>query len=298
MKTDYSFIETLFSVIAGGSPLAALEGTPALRTMSAHAALFGNRFGLDEIADAIQHGNERVYGFAGFAANRDRIQELSIGLKASQHEWLPEVEHHAGFLFPQARLDMITVCPVVGYDIGIGTKGVVCVNLNTGIFLENVRELVSLVIHETAHAAFEQASGPLLGIAGLGSNRAMRAFLDYYIQYEGYGLFAPAEYRSRHRLPDAGTPPQEDYRVAEDVVLARSLVREYQALVSDLECPEGLPLETFFQRGFGPSRLPHRLGYAIVDAVNRANSLRMVQAAVSLECTEFVERYLPLVRDW
>lgn len=295
MKTDYSFIETLFSGIAGESQLAALEGTTGLRTISAHAALFGGTFGLTEIEDALRRGNERVYGFAGFAANRDRIQELSIGLKASEHEWLPEVERHVGCLFPQARLDKVTVCPVAGYDTGIGMQGVVCVNLNTGIFLDDVRELISLVIHETAHTAYEQARGPLPGIAGLGSNRAMRAFLDYYIQYEGYGVFTPAGYRAQHRLPSAGTPPQEDYRPADDRVLARSLAREYQALVSDLERPSDLPVETFFQRAFGQSRLPHRLGYAIVDTLHRAHGLLAVQTAAAMGGTEFVNKYLPLV---
>jgi len=295
MKTDFSYVDILFASLDGEDRLAGLELTPALRTMTAHAALFGGRFGLAEIADAVSGGNEQVYGFAGFSGNRERVRSLARGLHRSEHEWLPEIERSVRRLFPDARLDDVAVSPVVGYDIGIGTRGLVCVNLNTGIFLDDVRELVSLVIHETAHVAFEQARGPLPGIAGLVSGRKLLAFLDHYIQYEGYGVFAPAAFRDRHRLPSAGTPLQQDYRVAGDRGLALSLAREYRSLAADLVRRDGMPLGDFFQRGFGPSRLPHRLGYAMVDGLHRARGPAAAQAAAGLDGADFIRECLPLV---
>jgi hypothetical protein len=263
--------------------------------MSAHAALFGGRFGLDEFADGLLRRNEGVYGFTGFTANRGRIDDLVDSLREHESAWLSAIEHQVRELFPSADLGDVALHPVVGYDIGIGMRGSVCLNLNTGIFLEDHRELVSLAIHETAHIAFEQVRGPLPGIAGLGAGRDRRRFLDHYIHYEGFGVFAPSAYRSQHRLPAAGTPIQEDYRTSAETGPAASLAREYHALINNLERSDAMPLDAFFQRGFGPTRLPHRLGFALVDAICRAHGMEAVRQAVDADGTAFVEKNLPLI---
>ena len=50
--------------------------------------------------------------------------------------------------------------------------------------------------------------------------------------------------------------------------------------------------EEFLKRGFGQSKLTHRLGYSIFTEINEVNGIEGVKEAVYMSNEDFVEKFL------
>ncbi|AZR74080.1 hypothetical protein BBF96_12140 [Anoxybacter fermentans] len=295
MRVNYSYIEEFFKILSGQAAIKDIQHNTAFKIISAHANKFENDFSLHKLEKVINKKSEEIFGFKDFFKNRGAILNLINLMKKKEGKWLKEVQESIRCLFPKTEFKDITIYPVIGYDIGIGINKAVCINVNTEIFLNNFKELISTTIHETAHVMYEKYHGPIRGLNEIGSFYSMKEFLDYYIHYEGTGVFAAEEFRIKNRLPNSGTPIQEDYLLSSNKDMIFKLLNEYRSLVDDLKHNKVHSIYEFLERGFGRSRLTHRLGFAIFDAINRKYGIEEIQKAIALPSEKFMKKYLSIL---
>lgn len=292
MKVDYSFIETFLKIIDGKMDSYDLESNVGFQTIISHALLTGNNFNIKNIDDAVKGKSDRAYGLRNLLENVERIKALYKMLRSHEKEWLKEVRMNIEKLFRGIDHDMTTVYLVIGYDIGIGINKKVCVNLNSEICLQDYRELISIIIHETAHTYYESIHRSILDDFKLETPSDMKRLLDNAIQYEGVGVFSAEEYRVKNNLPQTGSRIQEDYQILTDNSKGLKLLEEYKELAKDLKDGDLNDAQEFLRRCFGESKLPHRLGYSIFTEINKAKGIKGVKEAIRMTNRDFVEKFL------
>lgn len=289
LKADHSFMESFISCIANSTDFHELEDNPGYQTIISHARQTGNKFSIQDIEAAMKGSSAPGYGLINLSRNIGAIKNLWEILKEQEENWLAEVSYYTARLFPD-NLSEVTIYPVVGYDQGIGINSKVCVNLNSELCHENYKEIISVIIHEVAHTLYESLHGPILDLLKVETCADMKKLLDSLIQYEGVGVFSAEEYRIKHRLPCTGAPIQEDYN--NDNAKIAAMYRSYHALSKDLTEGRLTDVEEFFQRGFGPEKLTHRLGYAIFTELNKSMGFDAVLEAVQMPNAVFVREWL------
>lgn len=292
MKVDYSYIETFFKSIDGKADVSELESNVGFRTVMIHAHRTSNNFNIKDIENAIKGISDKAYGLRNVLKNSKRIKALYRILKTQENEWLKEVKTYVGRLFNDIDYEITTIYPIIGYDIGIGINRNVCVNLNSELCLKDYRELISIIIHEVTHTYYESIHGSILDSFKIETQADMTNLLNKAIQYEGAGIFSAEEYRVKNNLPDTGSRIQEDYIVLTDKDKRVELMREYKELSKDLMSGKLEDKQEFFQRGFGQSKLAHRLGYSIFTEINEARGIDGVREAINMSNEDFVVKYL------
>lgn len=288
IRVDHTFMDTFFAVAAGTADIEELNDTAGFRTITCHARHTGNSFAADDIGKALK-GVGDGYGLKNLSNNLLRIEKLWAAFKEREGAWTEEICAAADRLFAPAA-EVVTIIPVIGYDQGIGINKMVCVNLNSEACLQNYPELVSVLIHEVTHTLYESIHGPVLILLTWQSPQDMKNLMDNLIQYEGAGVFSAKPYREKFSLPSTGSPIQEDYNLTREKIA--DLYREYQSLSADLSSGKLTDAEEFFQRGFGPSKLTHRLGYAVFCEIFKTGGTQSVRNAVAMANEVFIEKYV------
>ena len=292
MKVDYSYVDTFFKIIDENADISELESNVGFQTILSHALLTGNDFNLKSIDDAVKGMSDQAYGLRNLLKNVDRIKALYKMLRTHEKKWVEEVREYTGKLFNNINNEITMVFPVVGYDIGIGINNIVCVNLNSEICLKDYRELISVIIHETTHTYYETIHGPILDFFKIDTSKYMKNLLDNVIQYEGAGVFSAEEYRVKNNLPKTGSPIQEDYNISTNKTNRMNLFQEYKHLSISLISGELKEIEDFMRRGFGESKLAHRLGYSIFTEINKVKGIEGVREAIHMSNKDFIEKFL------
>lgn len=292
MKVDYSYIETFLGAINNKADIHDLNDNIGFQTIMYHASETGNEFGLEDIVRAITDTSDDVYGLRNLSTNIERIETLYRKLMSQEKEWLIEVETYISKLFNGKNHKVTTIYPVIGYDIGIGINKNVCVNLNSEICLKDYRELISIIIHETAHTYYEELHGSAFDTFSTKTLSDMTSLLPNAIQYEGVGIFSAEEYRNKNSLPNKGLVIQEDYLIASCRKRHEEIVNEYKTLSNDLLIGKIKSSKEFMTRSFGKSKLAHRLGYSIFAKINQTCGIEGVREAINMSNEEFAERYL------
>lgn len=292
MQIDYSFMETVFKVIKESSDIHELKNNKGFRTVRRHAQLTGNEFSIKDIENAIMGADDTAYGLRNLSANLDRIEQLYKLFREQEEKWLGEVARHIDNLFDKANRKVTKLFPIIGYDIGIGLDNRVCVNLNSEILLQDYKELISIIIHETAHTHYESIHGPFLRLLELRTGTDMMALLNNAIQYEGVGVFSAEEYRMFNNLAKTGSPLQEDYDISMGDACYMGLFREYKSLKEELKRGAIKNSDEFMSRCFSESRLTHRLGYAIFSEINKREGINGVRNAIRMVNEDFAESFL------
>ncbi len=223
--------------------------------------------------------------------NIERIKTLYKTFKTQEKEWLKEVKMYVGELFSDPDY-AITIYPVIGYDQGIGLNRNVCINLNSEICLRDYRELISTIIHETTHIYYESIHGSFLDWFKIDILVDMKSLLNKAIQYEGAGVFSEEKYRVKNNLANTGSPIQEDYKILTDKDKRLELLHEYKELSNDLMSGRLKDKKEFLERGFGQSKLAHRLGYSIFTELNKVSGIEGVRKAISMSNKDFAEKFL------
>ncbi len=292
MKVDYSYIKTFLNVINDKSNFEKLNNNMGFQTICLHAKKTGNEFGIEDVDRAIEGISDEAYGLRNLLNNIDRIEILYRELVSKEKEWLSEVESYIAKLFNINDHLVTTIYPVIGYDIGIGLDKKVCVNLNSEICLNNIKELISIIIHETAHTFFEEIHGSIFETHCSKTLSDMKNFLHNAIQYEGVGIFSAEDYRNKNNLPNEGSVIQEDYLIASCNKRRKDIRNEYKRLLNDLNTGRINSSQEFLTRTFGKSKLAHRLGYSIFTEINQTSGIEGVREAIRIPNSEFAAKYL------
>lgn len=175
-------------------------------------------------------------------------------------------------LFLDEKLN-ITIYPILGYDMGIGLDGSVCMNLNCPTYLSEPLEFLFYAIHECAHVLYE-CRHPIPTLADINTPAEWRSYFNLWTQNEGFAVYAPL--RLREKL---GHLNERDYRVLFDGPALEFQRLEYLSALGRLLDETPLEREAYLEICFGDRRLTYRLGCELLRRIDHAKDLAAVQQA-------------------
>ena len=280
MIFDFSYVD----IILNGGELKDLTDTPAYQTIQKHVALTGSKFNINMIENALNGAVNAGYGLRNLSDNIDDIRHIVNQLKERTNEWQSIIEKGVKNIFVDCDLSSTIICPVIGYDIGIGIDNVVCINLNVSIN-KNIKEIFSISIHETAHTQTEHLGKSF----NIETKQNLLNTVSYLIPYEGIGIFSAYSYRVANSLPYYGYPSLEDYIISD--IKYENLQRSYKKL-REMNEDSKVTLEEMKVEAFSTKRLTHRLGYEIVFRAYKQHGIEEVRNIAKMNMHEFIAKYL------
>ncbi len=288
MKFDFSYLDHFFAVLDQGQDINLIADTMGYQTIQKHVRLTGSEFSLENLKRSVKGHDNAGYGLRNLPQNVAKIRELANNLKSRTAEWQAVIEKNVGDVFKDYNSTNTVVCPVIGYDIGIGLDDVSCINLNSQICLEDIREVFSISIHETAHTVTSSLHGVYLDLT---TKPNILKTINYLIPYEGIGIFSAYNYRLANNLPlaSAQSLPTDDYNVsAEEYQL---LHQNYRELVI-MDQSESADKDDMLKKAFAGQRLTHRLGYALVYKAYQQKGIAEVRRIARMNIDRFAEEFL------
>jgi hypothetical protein len=288
MRFDFSAVELFLACREGRLSADDLLVHPAYQAVRRHAELFGQGLRPGDIDAALTGRPSPFYGLDHLTERLPRVLALVRTIRTHEQEWTAAAEAALRHLFPAEKLD-ITVYPTIGYDMGIGLSGVVCLNCNYEGFLADPGEFLYFIVHECVHVVYERYHSipPLRCVTGPAE---WFAYFCTWLQNEGYAVYAPISLRN-----EAGALAERDYRVLSDPEQPDELRRTALAAIAELGCGRPLPAERYFELCFGPLRLTYRVGCELVRRIEADRGIEAVRRAFRLDGLTFVREYARLL---
>jgi len=295
MEIDVSAATTVLDYLDDEVPLQAVWRHPATQITRTHAALLDWEYTKADIEDARQ-GEDTTFGnFADIASNRERILELIETIQANEPAWTETISTELQRVTPDADLSDLTIYLSIGYEFGIGLAEGAVINLNTPLFFDGPRQLLYTLIHESSHVLYADHHGltEQVGPDALTTPAGRRHAFQVLFQTEAFATYTPLnQRRADGKLGTHDHPVCTDYAVITDGEALTDLVGEYDDFRSALHrgtemAPNEVLVKTF------QSRLPYRVGGALLDRLEHQEGIEAVKAAFSTPPSEFLSTY-----DW
>lgn len=293
MHLDTTGAEQFLSYIRGEVTLSTVWNHPAYEVVRDHASLLGRGLSRQDLHNAID-GEETAFSLSDPLANEERIRGLIGHVRSHESQWCDLIDRHLQRIAPDANTSDVVVHFGIGYDMGVGVSSGAYINVNTPLFLQMPRQGLYTAIHEASHVLYEQKhdSRRELGPSPLESNDQETVWNTVF-HTEAYATYAPLELRRRDGNTGGCTHLVcEDYRLLQNDSQMRTLVEEYDSIRERLK-REPVSRESLFSHLFGGSRLPYRVGCAMVEEIERSEGLDGVRTGLRTAPDEFPERY-----DW
>ncbi|HPH97090.1 MAG TPA: hypothetical protein PKW33_16185 [Anaerolineaceae bacterium] len=284
MKFDFTAAEQFIACMNGQLPLGEVLTHPAYQTVGEHARLFGQEWTEDDVRHALTGSPSPFYGLKGVRENLARIQTLLSFIQKNEAAWINVIEYELGLLFPGEEFQ-ITIYPIIGYDMGIGLNGNVCMNCNIKLYMANPVEFMFYIIHECAHIIYERYHRikPLDQVV---QPADWYAYFGLWLQNEGIAVYAPLRLRREWRyLLD------RDYRVLTTPMELEAHRLSFVQALEKLKMKQPLSREEYMGICFGEQRLTYRIGCAIYRKIENQAGLRGVQEAFLLDGETFLDKY-------
>lgn len=288
MKIDYSGAELFLACWRGEASLQQVLDHPAYRTVSQHAQLFSDGITARDIENAIRGNPSPFYGLDGLSTHLDQIQALLRTILRNEKSWVATVNSTLSRLLPGEILN-ITIYPIIGYDMGIGLNGVVCMNCNCESYLAEPYEFLFYIIHECIHVLYER-SHQVPQIKDVVSSRQWLTYFNLWSQNEGFAVFAPLQLRQ-----DLGYLRERDCIVLFD---KRQLEAHRMSFIKVLDRLLQFPQPTrdeYLDYCFGPMRLTYRIGCELFRHIERAYGMEVAREAFYLDGDSFIAKYRHLI---
>ncbi|QOR36424.1 hypothetical protein IMX26_06335 [Clostridium sp. 'deep sea'] len=284
MKFDFSYVDIVLKAAANEGDINEITSTIAYDTIQKHVKMTGSKFNVNMLIDALNGATNAGYGLRNLSQNLNDIKKIVAQLKTKTNEWQTIISKEVTNIFKNCNLSQTIICPVIGYDIGIGIDNVVCINLNVAI-CKDIKEIFSIAIHETAHTVSEQ----LEKYFDFTSKNSFLQTISYLIQYEGIGIFSAYNYRTVNDLPYYGYPALEDYIISD--IKYENLKNLYNTL-TEMNNNSLVSLEEMKNKTYSGKRLTHRLGYEIVFRAYKQHGIQEVRSIAQMSNDEFKSKYL------
>ncbi len=155
MQFDFGGAQQFLAYLNGKMPLGQALDHPSYKAVFQHARMFGNGLTAQDVENALAGKPSPFYGTESLKDNLPRITALLNLLDERQGEWRAIMKAELAHLFPNENLN-ITIYPILGYDMGIGLNGAVCMNLNCAAYLSAPMEFLFYAIHECTHVIYER----------------------------------------------------------------------------------------------------------------------------------------------
>ncbi|HSQ18222.1 MAG TPA: hypothetical protein VLM83_11020 [Anaerolineales bacterium] len=209
MQFDFSGAQQFLAYLNGQAPLRHVLNHPAYKIVSRHAQMFWGGITAQDVENALAGKPSPFYGLERLRDNLPRITALLDLLDTRQAEWCATIEAELLYLFPGKSLN-ITIYPILGYDMGIGLDGLVCMNLNCAAYLDAPLEFLFYALHECVHVIYERCHH-LPTLPEVRTPAEWRSYFNLWTQNEGFAVYEPL--RLREKLGGLG---ERDYRVLFD----------------------------------------------------------------------------------
>lgn len=293
MKFDFYPVRSLLAVLKNKSSNMDALSHPAFQTIVSHSARLGEGVTLNDISAALMGQESPYFGMQQAYTNVAAMETLLEYVVRHQDSWLQEIQTAVSKVFPPKLVDPIIICPIIGYDAGIGHNNHVCVNINRPVYWNRPWELLYVIIHEACHAAHENYH-PLPSLHN--DHLSSKELYQYLFQYEGYGVWTPLSLRQKNNHPGLKEIPTiEDYLVLSDPREISRHVAAHDQLVVKLE---NLPLSDFLDSDVWSQRLTYRVGAAMIREIEEHYGLGAVQRGAAMPPAEFIRCYTHLLEKY
>ncbi len=268
---------------------------PAYQAVFSHARKFSEGLKQEDVERAVLGEETGYYGMTDVQSNRQSMADLLWLIRDRHVSWLSEIHTAIRRIFPEADLSKITICPIVGYDAGIGHDSHVCMNVNWGPYHVKPDEFLYTAIHEVFHTVYEQMH-ELPDFREINTREARLDFFYTMMQNEGGAVYAPLSLRERNS--DMGSNLHrifEDYLVLQDKNRMHTHVDRFLEVEHYLQCATDMAQDEYASLVFSPERLTYRVGCKLLQLIETACGLAAVRDALQMPGREFVERYRHLL---
>ncbi len=290
MRFDFGGVKQFLIYLNGQIPLGHVLDHPAYKTVSHHAQMFGGGITAQDVANALAGNPSPFYGLKRLRDHLPRITALLDLLDERQAEWCATLEAELLYLFPGEPLN-ITIYPILGYDMGIGLDGLVCMNINCAAYLDAPLEFLFYALHECVHVIYER-SHRIPPLAQVNSSAEWRSYFNVWTQNEGFAVYAPL--RLREKL---GSLSERDYQVLFDAPQMETHRLAYWHAQERLLEEIPLQRDEYLEICFGDMRLTYRLGCELFRRIESTYGLTAVRRALMLDGDDFIKRYQHLLND-
>lgn len=287
MKFDYTGAELFMAFLGGNATAREVLAHPAYMTIARHAKFCSNEISERDLEDALMGRPSALFGLEHLPDNLERIESLLSHIRQNEASWTGKIETALGFLFPGEDLN-ITVYPAIGYDMGIGMDGTVCMNCNCETYLKHPLEFLFYAMHESVHVVF----GRHHRVPPLRDAVSRADWLSYFLmwtQNEGYAVYAPL-----HLREEMGCMNGPDYMVLSSPGELNDTRLMFLDSLKKLR-DQTLTRDEYIDICFGKRRLTYRIGCEMIRQIELAYGPQAVQRAFRLESNSFFENYRHLI---
>ncbi len=288
MRFDSGGAKQFLTYLNGKTLLGQALDHPAYKTVFRHAQMFGNGVTAQDVENALSGKPSSFYGLKRLKDNLPRIMALLDFLDERQAEWCAIIRAELAHLFPGESLN-ITIYPILGYDMGIGLDGLVCMNLNCAAYLDAPLEFLFYALHECVHVIYER-SHHIPTLPEVRTPAEWRSYFNLWTQNEGFAVYAPL--RLREKLGGLG---ERDYQVLFDAFPLETHRLAYWHSQGRLLQEKPLQRDEYLEICFGDMRVTYRLGCELLRRIESAYGLATVRYAFRLDGNDFIKRYQHLL---
>jgi hypothetical protein len=288
MHIDFSGAELFLDLLAGRATAHDVLQHPAYQAVAHHARLYSIGISEQVLERALQGQDSPFYGLDGVADHLAGIQTLLETIRMEHDSWVRIAQGTLSRLLPEADLN-IAIYPIIGYDMGIGLNGAVCMNCNHSPYLSEPREFLFFVIHECMHVIYERCHR-VPPLADVNSPADWRAYFNLWVQNEGFAVYAPLYLRL-----EMGCLRERDYAVVFDRGELETLRLSFLKVLDALEQDDPLSRDEYLEACFGPTRLTYRIGCELVGRIESTGGLEAVRRAFYLDADRFMREYRNLL---
>ncbi len=298
MKIDYEGYKLFNEFCCGNASFETLMQHRAYHTVLKHGKHYSNGTSSKRIKRALTEKESPFYGFKHMDIHRELIlstDPLIQFIEKHQELWLDQLAKIYGDIVSQDALNTITICPIGGYDIGIGFNDVVCFNIFHKCYIDNPMELWYMMIHEVSHVIYEK----LHKIPKLATIERKNAWLDYFklfLQNEGYAVYFPLTLRGTAPQSVGDYPTIEDYGVLSDNAEMKKCINGFLIAIGEIEVGT-LEKEACIERLFGENRFTYRIGCELIKRILQAYGPAAVKDGFKMDAGEFYDKYIHLLKQ-
>lgn len=281
---DFSGTRQFLAHLDGKISLEQVLDHPAYKAVFRHAQMFGTNITTQDVEAALADQPSPFYGLGTLRDNLSGIAALLDLLDECQSGWCAAIETELMHLFPSESMN-ITLYPIIGYDMGIGLDGSVCMNLNHTAYLNTPMEFLFYAIHECTHVIYERRHH-IPTLAEVCTPAQWRSYFNLWTQNEGFAVYAPL--RLREKL---GALNERDYQVLFSASQLEIHRLAYWHALERLSEEKLLPRDEYLEICFGEMRLTYRIGCNLLQCIEHSCGLEAVREAFMSDSNDFIERH-------
>ncbi len=245
----------------------------------------------DDFVKAVRGQPCSLYGMRNLEQNECDIERLIGYVERNRSRLARLVNGSLTCLFEPVYCQTIGMHCIVGYDMGIGVKGHVAINLNSRKYLEDSREIGFMLIHEAAHVVYERLHGPMF-LDWISRRGGFRRLIYTLIQNEGIAVYAA--YAARQQ---AGYLHERDYAPLADPVALNKKLSQLLQIIDLLEAGQVKEndVDDILQT-MSNERLAYTVGCHLFRLWEEKGGLAAVKQAVQLPATAFIPESVGLLK--